>query len=134
MSQNVYSVPREAREGEEARENKPKRFEKTYQNKREYEDSHKNEGPELDSDGFEIVGTEKQSTTKRPRREYHDGPRKHFNRDGDGKFNKYKKNNEESKEGEEKPEQEAKKVVKEEKPVILVYFNIIPRKLQMRRT
>jgi hypothetical protein len=128
MVQNVYSEPRENKEGEQQQNKEnPRQYKKKYHEKKESEDNI-SDGPELDSDGFEIVGTSKASNApKKQQRRYYDGPKRHFNKDEEKHFNKNKNRKEEEKTKEQqdvlegKQEEEVKNVVLEKKPVILVY-------------
>jgi hypothetical protein len=76
MIQNVYSEPRV--EGEGGKQFEKKKGGKPFRTREEYEESYhsekQKEGPELDEDGFEIVGTEKSGPKKHNKTSGNRGP------------------------------------------------------------
>ena len=104
QTQNVYSEKRD----ENAPRKKP--FNKTYEKKKEEEPE-----VELDSDGFETIGTKpvKKTTYKK---DYEHKPRRF---DGEKRDRKDRKPREDKKEEETNVVEKPKKVAVEEKPVVV---------------
>jgi hypothetical protein len=106
--QNVYT---EKRDENAAPRKKP--FKKQYEKKKEEEPT-----VELDSDGFEIIGSKpvKKTTNTHHKKDYENRPKRF---DGEKKDRKDRKPREEKKEEETHNEEKPKKVAVEEKPVVV---------------